>query len=45
MGTTADIALDDQSGLTMGSFIRTNYDSVPANNPREQALVTPLAGW
>lgn len=43
MAETTSIALDDQSGFTIGSFIRTVYDSVPATITREQALATLLA--
>jgi hypothetical protein len=40
---TTNIALDDQSGFTIGSFIKTVYESVPATITREQALATLMA--
>lgn len=43
MSETTNIALDDQSGFTIGSFIKTVYESVPATITREQALATLMA--
>ena len=43
MAETTSLALDDQSGFTIGGFIKAVYDSVPATITREQALATLLA--
>src|SRR3546814_14495812 len=39
----AELALDDTSDFTIGSFIQTVYDQVPATITREQALGTLMA--
>lgn len=36
----AGLALDDESGFTIGSFIAAVFDQVPATITREQALAT-----
>lgn len=39
----AGLALEDDSGFTIGSFIRAVYEQVPATITREQALATLIA--
>lgn len=43
MAETTNIVLDEESGFTLGSFIKTVHGSVPATITREQALATLLA--
>jgi hypothetical protein len=40
MAENEDLVLDSESGFTIGGFIRTVYDRVPATISREQILAT-----